>query len=80
MNFFSWVRDGVRHAVLMGVSDAVSDIGVPDKGEDIGRRLLEAANNRTVLTNETPAPQINPPRKKLGRSLEQIQAGATKAG
>ncbi len=42
MNFFNWIRDGVRHAVLLGVSDAVGDIGTPTEGDDIGQRLLQA--------------------------------------
>ena len=41
MNFFAWIRDGVRHAVLLGVSDAVGDIGTPIEGDDIGQRLLQ---------------------------------------
>ncbi|MGW8256129.1 MAG: hypothetical protein ACWGMZ_01455 [Thermoguttaceae bacterium] len=81
MNFFSWIRDGVRHAVLLGVSDAVNDIGTPAQGEDIGRRLLEAAkSNHPALGNEPSAQRNNTSRKKLGRSLEQLQAGAAKAG
>ena len=82
MNFFTWIRDGVRSAVLLGVSDAVNDIGTPAQGEDIGRRLLEQVKNTpTALINETaPAPApIHQPRKKLGRSLEQIQTTAAKA-
>jgi hypothetical protein len=82
MNFFTWIRDGVRSAVLLGVSDAVNDIGTPAQGEDIGRRLLEQVKNTpTALINETaPAPvQSHQPRKKLGRSLEQIQSTTTKA-
>jgi len=42
MNFFSWIRGGVRQAVLLGVSDAVGDIGTPPEGDDISQRLLEA--------------------------------------
>jgi hypothetical protein len=77
MNFFNWIRDGVRSAVLLGVSDAVNDIGTPAQGDDIGRRLLEQArNNPTALITEAPAMPDRQPRKKLGRSLEQIQAKA----
>ena len=80
MNFFNWIRDGVRSAVLLGVSDAVNDIGTPAQGEDIGRRLLEQAHNSpTALISETPARPDHLPRKKLGRSLEQIQATSAKA-
>jgi hypothetical protein len=81
MNFFTWIRDGVRSAVLLGVSDAVNDIGTPAQGEDIGRRLLDQVRNSpAALTNEAAPSPDRQPRKKLGRSLEQIQAAATKAG
>jgi hypothetical protein len=77
MNFFSWVRDGVRQAVLMGVSDAVGDIGTPPNGEDISPRLLQALRNQPVITEAHSSERT--PRKKLGRSLEQIQASAKTA-
>jgi hypothetical protein len=80
MNFFNWIRDGVRSAVLLGVSDAVNDIGTPAQGEDIGRRLLEQARNSpAALTDETVTSPERQPRKKLGRSLEQIQTASAKA-
>jgi hypothetical protein len=78
MNFFHWVRDGVRQAVLMGVSDAVGDIGTPVEGDDISQRLLQAIRNGQTTTLDAPA-QDRGGRKKLGRSLEQIQAGARTA-
>lgn len=76
MNFFNWIRDGVRHAVLLGVSDAVSDIGTPPEGDDIGQRLLQAirSGQPTIESNSRTADRV--PRKKLGRSLEQIQSVA----
>jgi hypothetical protein len=80
MNIFTWIRDGVRSAVLLGVSDAVNDIGTPAQGEDIGRRLLEQVRNSpTALTNETASTPDRQARKKLGRSLEQIQTASAKA-
>ena len=82
MNFFTWIRDGVRQAVLLGVTDAVSDIGTPTEGDDISHRLLEAIRSgHATLPNEADAnPNRSPQRKKLGRSLEQIQASAVRAG
>ena len=78
MNFFNWVRDGVRQAVLLGVSDAVGDIGTPPEGDDISQRLLEALRNgKPVITDARPVERGA--RKKLGRSLEQIQTGTAKA-
>jgi hypothetical protein len=75
MNFFSWVRDGVRQAVLMGVSDAVGDIGTPPEGDDIGQRLLQALRSGQPIIAEAQTPERTV-RRKLGRSLEQIQATA----
>ncbi len=74
MNFFSWVRDGVRQAVLMGVSDAVGDIGTPPEGDDISQRLLQALRGQPVITEARSSERTS--RKKLGRSLEQIQTTA----
>ena len=75
MNFFSWIRDGVRHAVLLGVSNAVSDIGTPPEGDDIGQRLLQAMRSGQPIIAEA-RPHDRGSRKKLGRSLEQLQATA----
>jgi hypothetical protein len=82
MNFFTWIRDGVRQAVLMGVTDAVSDIGTPREDDDISHRLLESLRSGgPSITHEAETPSNrSPQRKKLGRSLEQIQASAAKAG
>jgi hypothetical protein len=73
MNFFSWVRDGVRHAVLLGLSDAVGDIGTPVEGDEMPQRLLQALRNGQPAITDASG-QDRPARKKLGRSLEQIQA------
>lgn len=75
MNFFTWVRDGVRQAVLLGVSDAVGDIGTPHEGDDISQRLLQAMRSGQPIITESRSTDRTA-RKKLGRSLEQIQATA----
>ena len=75
MNFFSWIRDGVRHAVLLGVTDAVGDIGTPVEGDDISQRLLQALRTGQPTVIESHSHECLP-RKKLGRSLEQIQTQA----
>ena len=76
-NFFNWIRDGVRQSVLLGVSDAVGHLGSPREGDDVQQRLM------TFLQHEGAGAQ--PPRiagetsrRKLGRTLEQIQAGGAK--
>ncbi|MBX7168863.1 MAG: hypothetical protein K1X74_21180 [Pirellulales bacterium] len=41
MNFYAWIREGVRRAVLLGVSDAVDQLGTPnDENGDLNHNLL----------------------------------------
>ena len=35
VNFFEWLRDGVRQSVLLGVSDAIEQIGTPADSEEV---------------------------------------------
>ncbi|QDV27595.1 hypothetical protein [Aureliella helgolandensis] len=35
MNLFTWIRDGVRQSVLLGVSDAVEQLGTPADTDDL---------------------------------------------
>lgn len=83
MNFFTWIREGVRQAVLYGVTDAVGDIGAPPDSEDVSQHLLEVIRTSNAnAAGSTDAPRqigLQPKRRKLGRSLNDIQAGAEKA-
>ena len=85
MNFFTWIRQGVRQAVLYGVTDAVGDIGAPPESEDVSQHLLEVIRSSSAsLTTTAEAPkQIGvqlPKRRKLGRSLNDIQASVEPTG
>lgn len=86
MSFYNWIRDGVKRAVLLGVSDAIEQIGTPHDGEEINPQLaamLRPAKAQPVLAAaERPAASRNE-RKRLGRSLNQIvktPAGQNAAG
>lgn len=70
-NFFDWIRAGVRQAVLMGVADAVDDIGQPGETDDSNRRLLEILRGNESVAGQEPrlAAEAKPQRRKLGRSL-----------
>lgn len=78
MNFFTWIRDGVRRAVLLGVSDAVEDMGSPGDGDNMPQRLLEVLRTGRPALSSEPAGEPGK-RRKLGRTLEQIQASTAKA-
>jgi hypothetical protein len=77
-NFFTWIRDGVKQSVLMGVSDAVGHLGTPREGDEVHQRLTSFLQQDP----SSPTPPRLPSaagRKKLGRTLGEIQADAAKA-
>jgi hypothetical protein len=79
VNFFTWIREGVKQAVLLGVSDAVQEIGTPENEEDMSHRLLEVIKNDGKIAQATvnrAAPGAG--RKRLGRSLKEIEQSAEK--
>lgn len=73
-NFFDWIRQGVKQSVLMGVSDAVGHLGTPREGDEVQQRLLGFLQESPTMA--PPARQIgaSPKHRKLGRTLEDIQA------
>ena len=90
MGFFEWIRAGVRRAVLLGFSDAVTEIGTRSEHEDLSPALANALRQGLMLEVDgkaagLAAPALNAPannpagRKRLGKSLEEIRSGATKA-
>lgn len=74
MNFFNWIREGVREAVLLGVTDAVEGIGTPPNGDDMGQRLLEVVRKGSPELAPANTMTMPPRRKKLGRSLNDVQS------
>ena len=44
-NFFEWMRNGVKSAVLLGVSDAVEEIGMPTEAEGSDNNMLGFLQN-----------------------------------
>ena len=80
VNFFSWIREGVRQAVLHGVSDAVGHMGAPSETDEMPKRLLDIIRQNDpalAAAATTGAPRVegaSPKPRKLGRSLEQIVA------
>lgn len=88
MNFYTWIRDGVRRAVLLGVSDAIEQIGTPDanpNGEQVFLTRLRqgiALETHDAVAIAAPADETHEPAargrsgksKRLGRSLDQLAA------
>lgn len=69
-NLFSWIREGVRQSVILGVSDAVEAIGSPQADDPIRERLSHLLQP-TALEGATAATAVagTAKRKRLGRSL-----------
>jgi hypothetical protein len=77
-NFFSWIREGVRQSVLMGVSDAVHHLGTPREGDEVHQRLTAFLQDQSTVP-AGPRLTDGAPRKKLGRTLQEIHASAEKS-
>ncbi len=83
MNFFGWIRDGVRQSVLLGVSDAVEQLGTPGPVEELhpsvaGFLKVDGQNSAVPkLTQAMGSAQTgsNPKsRRRLGKSLKEMGA------
>lgn len=77
MSFFDWLREGVRQAVVLGLADAVEDVGTRTKGEDLGPALAQSLRERLAVRKEPTVVETSPllsakptGRRRLGRSLE----------
>jgi hypothetical protein len=76
MNFYAWVREGVKRAVLLGFSDAIEAVGTPHEGDESGQQFLALLRQQKSL--EGPEPRATSgghsggSRKRLGRSLDDI--------
>jgi len=79
VNFFGWVRDGVRRSVLLGIADAAEQLGSPDDKDDDSRLLLESLRG-DARTLAAPRSRGGAKRKRLGRSLSDLQPKDNAAG
>lgn len=75
VNFFEWLRDGVRQSVLLGVGDAIEQIGTPADSDELHPHVAalltgDAAKKKRGRTTS---------RKRLGKSLKEMDAEATNA-
>lgn len=79
MNFFSWVRDGVKQSVLLGVSDAIETLGAPASNSELHPSVaallkVDKSSDSTPRLNQVEANNgLRGNRKRLGRSLKDIE-------
>ncbi len=83
VNFFEWIRDGVRQSVLLGVSDAIEQLGTPTETDDVhpGVAAFLASEKGSEKGEKkrvgAAAGGSTGGRKRLGRSLKDIDTPAT---
>ena len=68
VNFFEWLRDGVRQSVLLGVSDAIEQIGTPADSEDMHPNVAALLAGEGTKSKRKGAST----RKRLGKSLKEM--------
>jgi len=72
LNFFQWLRDSVRQSVLLGVSDAVEQIGVPDNEPEVSPTLAALLGEDSKPTKSRRKSTNANSRKRLGKSLKEM--------
>lgn len=74
VNFFEWIRDGVRQSVLLGVSDAIEQLGTPAQADEIhpGVAAFMASEKGEKKHVGGASASPSPGRKRLGKSLKDI--------
>jgi hypothetical protein len=78
MNFFEWLRDGVRQSVILGVSDAVEQIGVPETDQEVKPAVAALLGGdppkKKTTTRKSSGSAAS--RKRLGKSLKDMNTAS----
>ena len=79
VNFFGWIRDGVRQSVLLGVSDAIDQLGAPASTDELHPDVAAFLQNGSASVATAAVPKLASAqrsgqngRKRLGRSLKDL--------
>ena len=70
VNFFEWLRDGVRQSIMLGVSDAIEHIGTPADSDELHPNVAALLQGTTTKRKQTKAGG----RKRLGKTLKEMDA------
>lgn len=73
VNFFTWIREGVKHSVLLGVGDAIETLGTPETNEADRDALLNfLRSDDKKIENKSTTKRASTNRRRLGKSLKEI--------
>jgi hypothetical protein len=73
-NLFTWMREGVKQSILLGVSDAIETIGLPEDSDQMNPKFLEFMRQES---GQAKGKAGTTRRKRLGRSLKDMEAEPT---
>lgn len=76
ISLFNWVRQGVRQSVLLGVADAVDDMGSPEGDTKFSRAIRDVVKQNAVDAGLVASPTS---RRRLGKSLKDIETTEKKS-
>ena len=76
VNFFEWIRDGVRQSVLLGVGDAIEQIGAPADSEEIHPNVAAMLQGDGAPKKRVSS-RTGANRKRLGKSLKELDTNTT---
>jgi hypothetical protein len=68
-NFFQWLREGVKHSILLGVNDAVEEIGAPEGTSGEALQFLRT-NGKAAIGTKSSGSRT----RRLGRSLKDMDS------
>lgn len=84
-NFFTWIREGVKQSVMMGVADAIGDLGSPANNDESTQQVMRFLSNGSeakglpdpsdVTGSGTGRRAGAASTKRLGRSLKDVTTG-----
>ena len=77
INLFNWVRQGVRQSVLLGVADAVDDLGSPEGDTKFSKSIREVVKQSAIEAGFTGNSTAG--RRRLGKSLKEIEGTGKKS-
>ena len=73
VNFFEWLRDGVRQSVLLGVGDAIDQIGTPADNDELHPNVAALFEPNPKSTTRASKGRGGSG-KRLGKSLKDMDA------
>ena len=76
VNFFDWMRQGVKQSVLLGVSDAIETMGTPAETDEMEPDILAFLRSDEDGETKRLGGRASRPgnRKRLGKSLNELDA------